>query len=162
MSPEIRNLLDLLWPGLAAGGAAGALLPWLRRDWLVARVVMLSVGAALILRYVTWRGLETVPPIGPNLDFLIGIVFYLIETVALLGAILNALFLSRTRNRSSEADRGAGWLASQHPAPFVDVLARKFQRVYHRAMNGWQIGQRAAQPGFLFFVWGHRSFGLIG
>jgi cellulose synthase (UDP-forming) len=123
-------VLDLVWPGIAAGAAAAAILPWLKRENEAARAGLVAIAVFLVLRYLLWRGLETLPEAGFTINFLTGIVFYGVETVALLGASLNLVFLSRVRNRSGDADRNAAWLAAQNPAPLVDVLICTYNEEY--------------------------------
>ncbi len=119
MIAAAQAILEYTWPGLATGGLAITLLPWLKRDWPAARIFLMGVSIVLLLRYLAWRILETLPPMGFTLDFLAGATFTFVETVALLGSAVNLLFLSRTKDRSKEADEHAGWFA--HP-PLIDVL----------------------------------------
>jgi cellulose synthase (UDP-forming) len=118
MIAAARAILEYTWPGLAPGGLAITLLPWLKRDWPAARMFLMGVSIFLLLRYLAWRILETVPPAGFTLDFLAGATFTLVETVALLGSAVNLLFLSRIKDRGPEADEHAGWFARPPP---VDV-----------------------------------------
>ncbi len=119
MNGTAQAILENIWPGLAAGGLAMGLLPWLRRDWPAARIFLMGVSIVLLLRYVAWRDFETIPPMGLTLDFLAGATFALVETVALLGSAVNLVFLSRTKDRGKEADAHAGWFARP---PLVDVF----------------------------------------
>ncbi|MGQ0486384.1 MAG: glycosyltransferase [Hyphomicrobiales bacterium] len=119
MTGAAQAILEHIWPGLAAGGLAAGLLPWLKRDWPAARMFLMGVSIVLLLRYVAWRILETVPPAGFTLDFLAGTTFTFVETVALLGSAVNLLFLSRIKDRTKEADEHAGWFARP---PLIDVF----------------------------------------
>ncbi len=79
----------------------------------------MGVSIVLLLRYVVWRNLETIPPVGLTLDFLAGSAFAFVETVALLGSAVNLVFLSRIKHRGAEADEHANWFATP---PLIDVL----------------------------------------
>jgi len=119
MSATAQSLLEHIWPGLAAGGLAIGILPWLKRDWPAARIFLMGVSIFLLLRYVAWRDFHTIPPMGLTLDFAAGATFAFVETVALLGAAVNLVFLSRIKHRGPEADEHAGWFATP---PLIDVL----------------------------------------
>ncbi len=115
-------ILGDVWPGIAAGAAATAILPWLRRESEPARAAIMAVAIALTLHYVAWRGLATLPPPGLTLDFITGLTFYVVEAVTLIGAALNFFFLSRISNRTPVVERNLSWLHAQNPLPLVDVL----------------------------------------
>lgn len=119
MNGTALSIFQHIWPGLAAGGLAIGLLPWLKRDWPAARILLMGVSIVLLLRYVAWRNLETIPPMGLTLDFLAGVTFAFVETVALLGSAVNLVFLSRIKHRGPEADEHANWFATP---PRIDVL----------------------------------------
>ena len=115
-------LLEALAPGILVIGAAWVVLPWLRADDQRARAVMAAVMVALMWRYLLWRWLATVPPAGLTLDFTVGVLFVLVETLMIAGTTLSLAFLTRLGNRSPAADRNAAWLEAQHPPPLVDVF----------------------------------------
>lgn len=117
MSPVV----DALAPGLAALGAGLALLPWLRRDGTVPRAFMAVVAVLLLVYYFRWRISSSVPPAGWTLDFGVGLVFLLAEASALVSGALSLVFLSRTRNRTSEVEANLPWLAGR-PEPLIDVF----------------------------------------
>jgi cellulose synthase (UDP-forming) len=145
-------VLEAVWPGLAAGALATVLLPWLQRGWRAARVMLLTASVVLILRYVLWRGLATIPAPAFTLDFLAGLVFYRVETITLVGVIINLFLLSRVRDRSPEADRNGDWLRSLSPPPLVDVLictCNEQREIVERTI----IGARAMRyPAFRLWV----------
>jgi len=115
-------LLEALAPGILVIGAAWALLPWLRADDERARAAMVAVMIALMWRYLLWRWLVTLPPAGLSLNFGVGLIFVLVETLMSAGSTVTLIFLARLGNRSPDADRNAAWLEAQRPLPLVDVL----------------------------------------
>ena len=115
-------LLETLAPGLLVIGAAWAVLPWLRADDERARAAMLAVMAALMWRYLLWRWLVTVPPVGLTLNFGVGLIFVAVETLTIVGSTVSLVFLARRSDRTPDADRNAAWLEAQRPLPLVDVF----------------------------------------
>jgi cellulose synthase (UDP-forming) len=109
-------------PSLAALLLAIAILPWLDRNSTLARTCTIAVCLFLAWRYMLWRILDTLPPVGLTLDFGLGVLFTFVETTAMVGSSISLFFLTRTRNRSAEADRDIDWLKSLPRPPLVDVL----------------------------------------
>lgn len=133
-----HDLLTALAPGLAAAGLAVMLAPLLRHDRTSARVLMVSIGLLLLMRYFHWRLTSTLPPVGWSADFAAGSVFLAAETASLSAAILASIFLCRTRERSSEVEANKAWLASIAPPP-VDVLICTYneeEAILERTMIG--------------------------
>jgi cellulose synthase (UDP-forming) len=118
----VAVLLESLSPGILLAGAAWALLPWLRADDERARAAMVAVMVALMWRYMLWRWLVTLPPIGLTLNFAVGLVFVAVETLMVAGTTVSLVFLAKLSDRTPDADRNAGWLVSQRPLPLVDVF----------------------------------------
>jgi cellulose synthase (UDP-forming) len=115
-------LLDAIWPGIMLAGAALLVLPCLRPEDVRARAAMVAVMLLLMWRYLLWRWLASLPPLGFTLEWLVGIIFITTETLMLLGTSVSLVFLARTSNRSPDADRNAAWLRALKPAPLVDVF----------------------------------------
>jgi cellulose synthase (UDP-forming) len=109
-------------PGLVLGLLAVAMLPWLNRDNAIARTATISVCVILAWRYMLWRITYTLPPVGLTLDFGLGVVFITIEMLSMLGATVASVFLTRTRDRTPDAERNIPWLKSLPRPPLVDVL----------------------------------------
>lgn len=109
-------------PGIVLGLLAIAILPWLNRDNTTARTVALGVCILLGWRYMLWRIIETLPPVGLTADFALGVVFTTVEMLSMLGTTVALIFLTRTRDRTAEADRKVAWLESLPQQPLVDVL----------------------------------------
>ena len=114
------TVVEVLSPGLALGAGLLALLPWLRRESTLARSLFVAVSLFLMWRYIHWRLTESLPPVGLTADFIAGVAFAVVETATFVGTSLSLFFLSRTSNRSPEADANAAWLRAI-PSPLVDV-----------------------------------------
>jgi cellulose synthase/poly-beta-1,6-N-acetylglucosamine synthase-like glycosyltransferase len=114
------------WEAFAVGllpvAAAIAILPWLDRKNVVTRAILIGLCVFLAWRYMLWRITDTLPPVGLTLDFGLGVLFTTVEFFAMIGATISLFFLTRTRNRTPEADRNIAWLKSLKKPPLVDVL----------------------------------------
>jgi len=75
-------------------------------------------------RYMLWRIGETLPPPEHTLEYAIGIVFLVVETLSVIGATLSLFWMTRvrSRSRSQDADDGVRRLRRERAAPLVDVL----------------------------------------
>lgn len=113
-------MIEALSPGLVALGLCLAIIPWLRRESTLARSFLAAVSALLLFHYWWWRITQTIPPAGLNADFVVGIIFLVAETAALVAGTLSLLFLSRTRERSTEVQTHKRWY--ERNAPLVDVF----------------------------------------
>jgi len=109
-------------PGLTVIFLAIGVLPWLSRDSSWARTAVVGLCLFVTWRYLLWRIGYTLPPIGFTLDFAAGIIFVVVETLAVVGGTLSLVFLTRTVNRSGEVERNLPWVRSLPRAPLVDVL----------------------------------------
>jgi cellulose synthase (UDP-forming) len=113
-------MIEAISPGLIAFGLCLAVIPLLRRDSAAARSFLAAVSVLLLLHYWWWRVSATMPPPGMTADFVVGSIFLVVETAALLAGALALLFLSRTKNRSAEVDANKRWFGAR--APLVDVF----------------------------------------
>jgi cellulose synthase (UDP-forming) len=109
-------------PGLIIVLVAGAVLPWLNRESTAVRTGAIAVCVLLSWRYMCWRLANTLPPAGLTLDFTFGIIFVTVELLAMIGGTASLVFLTRTRNRTPNANRNVHWLLSLSSLPRVDVL----------------------------------------
>jgi cellulose synthase (UDP-forming) len=110
------------WPATLAAGTCLAVLPWVRRDNFVTRSVISCLVVLLMWRYMVWRWTSTLPEPGLTADFLVGLTFIVVETLALLSTTISLIFLTRTRNRSGDVDRALANLVAPHDLPLVDVF----------------------------------------
>jgi cellulose synthase (UDP-forming) len=122
MHPTVAVLFDTLAPGLLVIGATLIVLPWISPKSERARILMIAVMVLLMWRYMVWRWLGTLPPAGFTLEYLVGVVFAVVETAMLAGSTISLIFLARLSNRSPDADRNASWLTKLDPPPLVDVF----------------------------------------
>lgn len=113
---------EALLPGLTVVFLALAILPWLDRENSWARTGTIGVCILVSWRYLLWRIGYTLPPAGLTLDFAAGIIFLVVESLAMVGGTLSMLFLTRTSDRSREVKRNLEWLRSLPHPPKVDVL----------------------------------------
>ena len=83
---------------------------------------MIAGSLAMMAQYAWWRIAATLPSPAFTFEYALALVFLIAEMVGIVTAALSLLFLTRTRDRSPEADANAEWLASQARPPSVDVL----------------------------------------
>jgi len=121
MSPLLSTLLEGAMPGLVVAGLLLFLLPLIRRDsgW---RVLPIAIVLVLTTRYLIWRVTTTIPPIEQPIDFIAGVLFFVIELAAVSGSIVSYVMLSRMSDRSGEVDANTPWLFSHRQMPLVDVF----------------------------------------
>ena len=91
-------------------GVALVALPWLRPNNERARAAVVAVVVVLMWRYMVWRWFSTLPPMGLNIDWIVGVLFACIETLAMMGTTLGLVGLTRLSNRTPEVERNLGWL----------------------------------------------------
>lgn len=113
---------DALLPSIVLGLLAVGILPWLNRNNTRARTIAIGVCIFLAWRYMLWRITDTLPPADQTLDFAVGALFTLVEMLSMLGATLALAFLTRTSDRTPQADADVVWLKSLPEQPLVDVL----------------------------------------
>jgi len=122
MNPTIALLLDTLAPGLLVIGAALIALPWMSPKSERARIAVVAVVSVLMWRYMIWRWLYTLPPMGFSIDWIVGVIFAVVETLAMLGTTIGLIGLTRTSDRTPEVQGNLPWLETQEPLPLVDVF----------------------------------------
>ena len=79
------------------------------------RAALLAIGGVLALRYGWWRATQTLAPPGLTVDALASWTLFALEALSLAGSLSAFAILSRTRGRSAEADRHAGWWGEDEP-----------------------------------------------
>ncbi|MDT0683961.1 cellulose synthase catalytic subunit [Roseicyclus sp. F158] len=108
-------ILLILGLGLVLKGSVSRTRTW-------QRVTLYGVSIFLALRYIWWRGTETLAPPGLTVDFIASGALYLIELAALVGSISAFVLMSRTRERSDEVNANLDWWKSRKRAPRIAVL----------------------------------------
>ncbi|TDK31725.1 glycosyltransferase [Rhizobium deserti] len=73
------------------------------------RTVLFGIGMALSVRYIWWRGSETLAPPGLTFDCLFSWSFFAIEAASVLSSLSAFTILTRTRSRSAEVERFMEW-----------------------------------------------------
>jgi cellulose synthase (UDP-forming) len=86
------------------------------------RAVMVAGSLALMTQYAWWRITDTLPAPGYTFEFALALVFLMAELVGIIASALSLIFLTRTRDRSPDADANAEWLSSLDQPPSIDVL----------------------------------------
>lgn len=113
---------DAFVPAFVILLTALAILPWVNRNNTIVRAIAIIFCLFLGWRYMLWRIFETIPSPDHPIDFITGLIFTAVEAFAMLGATASQLFLTRTRNRTTEANRNVPLLLAQPQLPKVDVL----------------------------------------
>jgi cellulose synthase (UDP-forming) len=108
-------------PAALVLGLCLVVLPLARPDQQPVRAAALLVVVFLAWRYTAWRIFETTAPLDWTVDALASWSFAALETGTVISSTLAFAILSRTRSRSAEADRHAGWWLPGRP-PRVDIL----------------------------------------
>ena len=79
------------------------------------RAVLLLATFALAMRYMWWRGTETLAPAGLTFDMLASYSLFAFELLAMVGTVSSYVIMSRIRLRSQEADTHAQWWGEDEP-----------------------------------------------
>lgn len=152
--PSVAGMsyFDALLPALVVALLAISILPWVNRNNTAVRAGAILIGIALGWRYMSWRIFETIPSADKPVDFISGVIFTTVEALTMVGATASQLFLTRTRNRTAEADRNVIKLVAQSALPKVDVLICTYnedETILERTI----IGTRAlTYPNFRIWV----------
>lgn len=85
------------------------------------RSLLFAVAGALALRYLWWRTTQTIAPFGMTWDCAVSWSLLFMEGLAIVSSISSFVIMSRTRDRSLEADANLGWWRPR-PAPRVAIL----------------------------------------
>jgi cellulose synthase (UDP-forming) len=92
-------------PGLIVVLLSGTVLPWLDRDNRILRTCAIAVCLALSWRYMIWRLSYTLPPLGLTLDFSFGLLFLIVEVLAMISGTAALVFLTRATRSPRSSDR---------------------------------------------------------
>ena len=79
------------------------------------RAILLVATFLLAMRYIWWRGTETLAPAGLTIDMLASYSLFGFELLAMVGTVSSYLIMSRLKLRSEEADAHAGWWGEAEP-----------------------------------------------
>ncbi len=122
----MTTFLDSEWTAAAAVvGFCIAIMPALPRQKTWGRTLAVAVGMCTTARYLHWRFVQTVLPTLPSTVEGVWIwVVFLFELASITNFSVTFLMLTRTTNRSKDADRGERRLRSlsADAVPSVDVF----------------------------------------
>lgn len=79
------------------------------------RSILMACTFLLALRYIWWRGTETLAPAGLTIDMLASWSLFAFELLAMVGSVSAMVVMSRIRLRSDEATANAGWWGKDEP-----------------------------------------------
>lgn len=118
------TLFDALFPGLTISACLLLLLSGFSRENAVVRVVAIGLSVFFMWRYMFWRIGETLPPPEHVLEYSVGILFIVVEGLAVTGATLTLFWKLRVRqrSRSQDADEGVERLFRETDPPLIDVF----------------------------------------
>lgn len=79
------------------------------------RTILLAATFLLAMRYIWWRGTETLAPVGLTFDMLASYALFGFELLAMIGTVSSYVIMSRLKLRSEEADAHEGWWGENEP-----------------------------------------------
>ncbi|MFB4375932.1 glycosyltransferase [Agrobacterium sp. CR_3] len=124
---------------LALAFGCALVLPYLlnNRNW-THRTFLFAIGMALAVRYIWWRGTQTLAPPGFTLDCLFSWSFFALEALSVLSSLSAFTILTRTTDRSPEVEENKSWWQPD-PPPKVAILIATYneeQAVLERTVVG--------------------------
>ncbi|MGJ5048716.1 glycosyltransferase [Bradyrhizobium oligotrophicum] len=115
------------------------------------RALLLSGSILLAWRYVAWRFTETLAPLGLTPDGILSWGFAILEALTVVSSSFAFLILTRTKERTTEADRHAGWWLPR-PPPRVDVFIPTYDEQIE-VLERTVVGAKAIEyPAFRVFI----------
>lgn len=102
------------------------------------RTLLFAVGMMLAVRYIWWRGTQTLAPLDFTLDCLFSWSFFALETASVLSSLSAFTIMTRTINRSAEVERHSAWWRPD-TAPRVAIMIATYnedQTVLERTIVG--------------------------
>lgn len=88
---------------------------WINPNKTSHRLFLMVVTAFLTIRYLWWRGSETLAPMDFSLNMTASWSFFGIELLASMGALSSSLIISRVKLRSEEASANLNWWGTIEP-----------------------------------------------
>ena len=107
-------------PAILTLGFLTVALPFLDRDSTSGRILPCALCFFLMVRMLTWRVTETLPPLTYDFKGFWAYLFITFEALSVLSGCLFFTFVSRTINRSDESLKHQSWIVAQRPT--VDVF----------------------------------------
>lgn len=122
---------------LLALGVGLTLSSWVDVRNNLHRALLLIVTFLLAMRYIWWRGTETLAPAGWTLDMLASWSLFGFELLAMVGTVSSYVIMSRIKLRSDEADAHAGWWGETEPRVAILIATyNEEQDVLERTIVG--------------------------
>jgi len=126
---------------------AMAVIKTLRLDgnW---RLLLLTFGTVIVLRYAYWRTTSTLPPVNEWADFIPGIILYLAEMYCIMMLFLSLFVVIRPMPL-----RPSTRLKPDDPVPFVDVFIPSYNEDYELLAGTLAAAKAMDYPADRFTVW---------
>jgi cellulose synthase (UDP-forming) len=124
---------------------AGIKLLRLDGNW---RLLLLTFGTVIVLRYAFWRTTSTIPPIEQWADFIPGLILYLAEMYCILMLFLSLFVVIRPI-----PPRPSVRLRPDDPVPFVDVFIPTYNEDYDLLAGTLAAAKAIDYPVDRFKVW---------
>ena len=104
------------------------------------RSLLLGVAGILALRYLWWRGTETLAPPALSFDMVASWLLFLLEALSVIGSLSAFLILSRFKTRSGEADTHAEWWGTKEPRVAILIATyNEDKEILERTIVGAQF-----------------------
>jgi len=104
------------------------------------RSLLLGVAGILALRYLWWRGTETLAPPASSFDMVASWLLFLLEALSVIGSLSAFLILSRFKTRSGEADTHAEWWGTKEPRVAILIATyNEDKEILERTIVGAQF-----------------------
>ena len=121
MTPLAAEAMEGAWLGISVAGLFVCVMPWVRRNtWHHLPLIALTI--ILVLRYMIWRLTDTLPPVEESANFVTGLVFLTIESLALVSTLFTLVVLTRSSDRTTEVGWRLPKLKAEPNPPLVDMF----------------------------------------
>jgi len=137
------NLIDLdTWTPVAlVAGLIATISLMVGSGSMLGRLLLCAICVVTNIRYVLWRSIYTIPEPDTFLTTLWVDAFFAMELSSQLGALLISFFMSRTLNRSKEAESHQLSFSSNAPVDVFIATYNESQEILERTI----IGAKAIQ-----------------
>jgi cellulose synthase (UDP-forming) len=112
------------------------------------RLLLLTFGTIIVLRYAFWRTTSTLPPIAQWGDFIPGLILYLAEMYCIMMLFLSLFVVIRPL-----PPRPSIRLRSDEPVPYVDVFIPTYNEDYELLAGTLAAAKAMDYPADRFTVW---------
>ncbi len=112
------------------------------------RLLLLTFGTMIVLRYAYWRTTSTLPPVSAWADFIPGLILYLAEMYCIMMLFLSLFVVIRPM-----PPRPPTRLRPDLPVPFVDVFIPTYNEDYDLLAGTLAAAKAMDYPADRFTVW---------